>query len=221
MIRQMPLFPLGTILFPGGTLNLHIFEERYRQMVARCLEQDTPFGVVLIREGDEVVEGRVGARAAEPHSVGTMAKISANVRLEDGRYLLTATGQGRFRTQYVLQHAPYLVASVVELPEERPAEAGALADELRQIHERYWLAVAAATGAPVKPEELSGDPAQLSYQLADRLQVDAERKQRWLEADLLTRLREITLDLRAELSLLPPAGKRKGGEGWSGMGSLN
>lgn len=224
MIRQLPLFPLGTILFPGGTLNLHIFEERYRQMVARCLEQDTPFGVVLIREGDEVVEGRAGARPAEPHSVGTMAKISANVRLDDGRYLLTATGQGRFRVQYVLQHAPYIVASVVELPEERPEAAAALADELRQIHDRYWLAVAAATGAPIKPEELPGDPAQLSYQLADRLQVDAERKQAWLEADLLTRLREITADLRAELALLPPAGKRndgKDGEGWSGMASLN
>jgi hypothetical protein len=221
MIRQLPLFPLGTILFPGGTLNLHIFEERYRQMVGRCLEQDIPFGVVLIREGDEVVEGRVAARPAEPYSVGTTAKISANVRLEDGRYLLTATGQTRFRVQYVLQNAPYIVASVVELPEERPDNAAALADELRQLHDRYWLAVAAATGAPVKPEELPGDPAELAYQLADRLQVDPARKQHWLEADLLTRLREIAVDLRAELALLPPAGKRKGGEGWSGMGSLN
>jgi len=221
MIRQLPLFPLGTILFPGATLNLHIFEERYRQMIGRCLEQDSPFGVVLIREGDEVVEGRAAARPAEPHSIGTTARISANVRLDDGRFLLTATGETRFRIQYVLQHAPYLVASVVELPEERPAAADPLAAELRQLYDRYWQAVAAATGAPVEAEELPGDPAGIAYQLADRLQVDAERKQAWLEADLLTRLREISAELRAELALLPSAGKRKGREGWSGTGSLN
>lgn len=221
MIRQLPLFPLGTILFPGGTLNLHIFEDRYRQMIARCLEQDSLFGVVLIRAGDEVIEGRIGARPAEPYAVGTIAQISANVRLEDGRYLLTATGQGRFRTQYVIQNAPYLVASVVELPEDHPAEATPLADELRELYGRYWQALAAATGAPVQAEELPSDPARMAYQLADRLRVADDRKQRWLETDLLTRLREISAELRAELSLLPPAGKGKASKGWSGLGSLN
>ncbi|HMQ32516.1 MAG TPA: LON peptidase substrate-binding domain-containing protein [Chloroflexaceae bacterium] len=220
MIRQLPLFPLGTTLFPGATLNLHIFEERYRLMIARCLEQQSPFGVVLIREGDEVEEGRLGARPAEPYTVGTAAEISANVRLEDGRYLLTAVGRERFRIQYVLQRAPYIIASVAALPEERPAGAASAAAELRATYERYWQAVAAATGVPAQPEDLPDDPLDLAYHLADRLQVSMARKQRWLEADLRTRLRELAADLRAELALMP-TGQRKTGEGFSGMGSLN
>ena len=220
MIRQLPLFPLGTTLFPGATLNLHIFEERYRLMIARCLEQQSPFGVVLIREGDEVEEGRLGARPAEPYTVGTAAEISANVRLEDGRYLLTAVGRERFRIQYVLQRAPYIIASVAALPEERPAGAARAAAELRATHERYWQALAPATGVPAQPEDLPDDPLDLAYHLADRLQVSMARKQRWLEADLRTRLRELAADLRAELALMP-TGQRKTGEGFSGMGSLN
>ncbi len=136
MIQQLPLFPLGAILFPGGTLNLHIFEERYRQMITRCLEQGVPFGVVLIRDGDEVVEGRLGARSAEPYNIGTIAAINANVRLEDGRYLLTATGLKRFRIQYVVQRAPYIVAAVVELPDEHGATVAEETNELRGLYER-------------------------------------------------------------------------------------
>jgi Lon protease-like protein len=219
MIRQLPLFPLGTLLYPGATMNLHIFEERYKLMIARCLEHATPFGVVLIREGDEVAEGRVGARPAEPYGVGTVAQISANVKLEDGRYLLTAVGQSRFRTQYIVQHAPYLIASVVELADEVDEGAARAADSLRAIYERYWQAVAVATGAPVQAEELPNDPIELSYQLADRIQVPNARKQRWLEADLGTRLREIAGDLRAELALLPTGRRRAGGD--SSIGNLN
>lgn len=218
MIRQLPLFPLGTTLFPGATINLHIFEERYRLMISRCLEHGSPFGVVLIREGDEVAEGRVGARPAEPYAVGTVAQISANVKLEDGRFLLTAVGASRFRTQYILQHAPYLIASVVELADEADEGAARAADELRAIYERYWQAVAVATGVAAQPDDLPADPVGLSYHLADRIQVPFARKQRWLEADLHTRLREITGDLRAELSLLP-SGRRRPGEG--GSGNLN
>lgn len=217
MIRQLPLFPLGAMLFPGATMNLHIFEERYRLMVRRCLEHGSPFGVVLIRQGDEVTEGRVGARPAEPYDVGTVAQISANVQLEDGRYLLTAVGEARFRTQYILQHTPYLIASVVELVDEADAAAARAADELRATYARYWQAVAVATGVPAQPDELPADPVGLSYQLADRIQVSSARKQRWLEADLRTRLREIASDLRAELSLLPSGGRP--GEG--GIGNLN
>lgn len=220
MIRQLPLFPLGAILFPGATINLHIFEERYRLMIARCLEQRTPFGVVLIRQGDEVEEGRLGARPAEPYGIGTVAEISANVKLEDGRFLLTAVGRERFRIQYVLQRAPYLIASVADLPEVSGPGAATAADELRATYERYWQAVAAATGVPAEPEDLPEDPMALAYQLADRLQVPMARKQHWLEASLLTRLREINADMRTELALMP-TGKRKTGEGFSGMGSLN
>jgi len=220
--HQLPLFPLGTTLFPGATLNLHIFEERYKLMIGRCLERGAPFGVVLLRAGHEVSEGRVGAQPTQPYAVGTFALISANIKLDDGRYLLTAVGEGRFRTRSIIQHAPYLIASVEELLDETPAEAVAAARTLRATYERYWQGVAVATGVPVQAEELPDDPVSLSYQLADRIQVPFGRKQHWLEIDLVTRLREINGDLRAELAILPGGRHKPGeGEGESGMGSLN
>jgi hypothetical protein len=217
MSRQLPLFPLGTVLFPGSTLNLHIFEDRYRLMIGRCLEQGTPFGVVLIRAGDEVREGRIGSRPAEPYTVGTVAQINANVKLEDGRYLLTAVGVGRFRIRSFTQHIPYLAAEVDDLPDTSSPEAEQAAQHLRSTYERYWQGVAVATGAPVEAEELPINPVELGYQLADRLQVPYTRKQRWLESSTVARLREIAADLRAELSILPTGRRTDDG----GIGSLN
>jgi Lon protease-like protein len=218
MIQQMPLFPLGTVLFPGGTLNLHIFEERYRQMIGTCLEQNTPFGVVYLHSGNEVAEGRPVVRPAETASIGTVAQISANVRLEDGRYLLTATGQRRFRTQYILQRAPYLIAAVIELPEERGPLVDAAARELRSVYGRYWHAISQATGEPVEIDELPGDPEAMAYQLAERIQMPYQQKQRWLEIELADRLRGLTAELVGELAILPAARKGKGG---AGLGNLN
>lgn len=220
MTRQIPLFPLGTILFPGATINLHIFEERYRMMIGRCLEEQIPFGIVLIRQGEEVLEGRIGVRSAEPYLVGTMAVINSHLRLDDGRFLITAIGQERFRIQTLIQESPYLIASVTPLPEEDGKDSAAAAGELRSIYERYWQAVSAATGAVLQPEDLPDEPNRLAYHLADRLQVTLDRKQHWLEGDLLTRIREIANDLRAELALMPTS-QRRLDEGLSGMNSLN
>jgi hypothetical protein len=204
MIEQLPLFPLGTVLFPGNTLNLHIFEERYRTMIAKCLEQSSPFGVVYLRSGDEVVEGRPVSRPAETASIGTIAQISANVRLEDGRYLLNAVGVRRFRIQYMLQRAPYMIAAVIGLPEEGGPQVATAANELRAVYGRYWQAVAAASGAPVEIEDLPDDPAAMAYQLAERFHVPYEQKQRWLETELSDRLRVLATELLSELSILPP-----------------
>lgn len=212
MIQQLPLFPLGTVLFPGGTLNLHIFEERYRTMISKCIEQSTPFGVVYLRSGDEVVEGHLIARPAETASIGTIAQISANVRLEDGRYLLNATGLRRFRIQYMLQRAPYLVAAVIELPEEHGPQVDTAANELRSVYGRYWQAISMASGAPVEIEDLPDAPEAMAYQLAERLHVPYEQKQRWLETELSDRLRGLASELHSELAILPHS---------AGLGNLN
>jgi hypothetical protein len=212
MIQQLPLFPLGTVLFPGGTLNLHVFEERYRAMIGKCLEENSPFGVIYLRSGDEVAEGRPMARPTETASIGTVAQISANVRLEDGRYLLTATGLRRFSIHHILQRAPYIVAAVVDLPEEGGPQVAAAARELRAAYGRYWQAVSAASGAPVEIEELPDQPEAMAYQLAERLQVHYDQKQRWLETELSARLRGLASELLDELAILPPS---------SGLGNLN
>lgn len=200
MIHQkLALFPLNTVMFPGAPLTLHIFEERYRQMIGQCLENSSPFGVVLLREGSEVGD------VAIPYYVGTLVQINASVRLEDGRMLIATIGQRRFRVQYLLHRVPYLVASVVTLPEESGVGLSQSAHELRAVHDTYWQAIASATGVQNEVEKLPQDVVAMTYHLAHRLQVTNERKQHWLEVDVATRIREITAMLRAEIELLPRA----------------
>src|SRR5215831_15157203 len=97
MSQTMPLFPLGTVLFPGLVLPLHIFEERYRQLVRELIQRpdDVPkrFGVVAIREGREV--GPDGIRAL--HEVGCAAELRAVEPYDDGRFDIVTTGSHRFR----------------------------------------------------------------------------------------------------------------------------
>jgi Lon protease-like protein len=238
MTHKLPIFPLNTVLFPGAPIQLHIFEERYRLMIGRCLEQNIPFGVTLIRSGSEVNpddpwvrrqrgladtadQQDLGALKRElggetvPHQVGTTAqiKVGESTRLNDGRYYLVAAGQRRFRIQYFVQRQPYLIASVAYLPEESSTAVTEPAEALRRLYARYWAAIGAATGYDPPAEPLPKSAIDLTYWLANRLQVDNAHKQRWLEADVATRLREIGAAIRAELLLLPNAqpGEREGG----------
>lgn len=215
MTQKLPLFPLNTVLFPGAPLTLHIFEERYRLMISRCLEQHTPFGVVLIREGAEV------GQYALPYEIGTIAQITRHVRLDDGRYYLTVIGQRRFRIQYTLQRMPYIIASVATLPEDTSTTIISIAQELRTTYDQYWQSVTAATGSQNQAEGLSNDLIEMTYQLAHRLQVSNEQKQHWLETDIATRIREIIQALRAEMVLLPRPGTGGSAGAWSGLGSWN
>ena len=106
------MFPLGTVLFPGALLPLHIFEERYRQLVKDCLADEPEFGVVLIDRGHEVGGGDVR------REVGTVARILEVAELPDGRYFLQAAGVRRIRVQSWLDDAPYPRADVEEWPDE-------------------------------------------------------------------------------------------------------
>ena len=103
VMSTLPLFPLNTVLFPGQMLPLHIFEPRYRQMIGECAQNGTPFGVVLIRQGEEV-----GDPDTEPYDVGTTAHIVQIERLEDGRMNIICVGHSRFRIQHLLRDADYL-----------------------------------------------------------------------------------------------------------------
>ena len=94
--REVPLFPLNTVLFPGGPLMLRIFEPRYIDMVAERMRNEQPFGVCLIRDGQEA------GRAAAPHEVGTFARIVDFQQYEDNVLGVTALGEGKFRVRNVL-----------------------------------------------------------------------------------------------------------------------
>ena len=89
---ELPLFPLHSVLCPGVALPLHIFEERYRQMVAHCIERSEPFGVVLIRDGREVGGGQLSLA-----DVGTTAIIRKAGRYPDGKLDILTIGARRFR----------------------------------------------------------------------------------------------------------------------------
>jgi len=106
-VRRLPMFPLSTVLFPGELLPLHVFEPRYRAMVADCLEDEPhEFGVVLIARGSEVGGGDVRT------DTGTVARIEALSRSQDGRYALLAQGTSRLHVEEWLDDEPYPQAKV-------------------------------------------------------------------------------------------------------------
>src|ERR1700719_940872 len=115
--RVIPMFPLGTVLFPHVLLPLHVFEPRYRVMTQRVLAGDGEFGVVLIERGSEVGGGDTR------FDVGTVARIVRAQELPDGGYALATVGIRRIRIARWLPDDPYPLAEVVDLaePESEPA----------------------------------------------------------------------------------------------------
>ncbi len=107
---EIPLFPLNIVLFPGMVLPLHIFEPRYRQMIADCQRQELEFGVVLVQAESTFMR-------EEPHAIGTMAEIRDLDRLEDGRLNIIAMGTHRFRILSQHRKKPYL-SGLVEFYED-------------------------------------------------------------------------------------------------------
>ena len=117
----LPLFPLNTVLFPGGPLRLRIFEPRYLDMVSRCMREDTGFGVALI------VAGREAGGSAQTVEIGTLARIVDFEQLDDGLLGITARGERRFRIVHVHQESDGLNVCHVEWLRGRAARRSAAA----------------------------------------------------------------------------------------------
>jgi Lon protease-like protein len=116
-VAVLPMFPLGTVLLPGGVLPLHIFEPRYRQLVADLLADDVnepEFGVTMIERGKETGGGEARAE------VGVIARVVEIQALDEGRYALVAVGTRRFRVRSWLPDDPYPLADVDEWPDDDP-----------------------------------------------------------------------------------------------------
>lgn len=187
--ERIPLFPLQTVLFPGGPLPLRIFEPRYVDMIGRCMRAGAGFGVVLILEGGEV--GEVSSLA----SVGTMARIDDFSRLPDGLLGLACRGERRFRLTAREQEADGLNVGTVEWFAETPAVP--LPPEfapLAQILERV-LPELGALYADVEPR--LDDADWVGCRLAEILPIASVEKQQLLEqADPLDRLTRLAPLLR-------------------------
>ncbi len=150
---RVPLFPLNLVLFPGQTLPLHIVEERYKQMLQRCLQERIPFGIVLARDA-----GRFGR--GSPHSVGTLARITQVDEVPEGScavqtphrgncYHILCRGDERFRVSAVdRREAEYLWADVEPFPDE-PAPPPALlmvAQRVSSLFDEYYRCLVALMG---------------------------------------------------------------------------
>ncbi|TAJ21746.1 MAG: hypothetical protein EPO65_00830 [Dehalococcoidia bacterium] len=116
MVSLLRLFPLRTVLFPGMPLPIQIFEPRYHQLLAECLEADEPFGVVLIRSG-----GEVGDAEVVPHDIGTTARIVSASPVGGGRVMVQTKGERRFRILTLNHDRPFLTADV-EYPVDEVSE---------------------------------------------------------------------------------------------------
>lgn len=177
---KVSLFPLSTVLYPGGPLPLRIFEPRYLDMISQCLKSDAPFGVLLIKSGSET-------GPAKTYDVGTLARIIDWYQGSDGLLGVTAIGEQRFRLKSVQRQPDGLNIGEIELlepenqhllPEEYKPLAGILAgvlDDLGRLYESL--------------DRQYDDAGWVGYRFAEILPITPEQKQSCLEAnDALQRL---------------------------------
>jgi uncharacterized protein len=193
---EIPLFPLRTVLFPGMPLPLQIFEERYRTMTRELLQNGGCFGVLLIREGPEVGGGAV------PFTIGTTATIEESQELPNGRFVITARGQRRFKLIRMLPPKPYPCGEI-ELIEDDDWRGDARVDEaletVRATFPAYFRLALSLTGQWARGMKLPQRPHELVNFLAPWIQAEEPVKQRLLEieaaADRLAQLAEVLDDL--------------------------
>ena len=192
---KVPLFPLSTVLFPGGPLPLRIFEARYVDMIGKCMKNDEPFGVLLIREGGEVGQ-------ATTYDVGTLARIVDWYQGSDGLLGVTARGEERFRLISSHRQPDGLnVGEIDILPEEAdvplPEEYRPMAkildgvlDDLGRLYENL--------------DRRLDDAGWVTNRFVEILPIDLEEKQQCLEqsnpAERLRLVHEVLKSTRGPLS---------------------
>lgn len=181
---QVPLFPLNTVMFPGGVLPLRIFEPRYLDMVSDCMRSDTPIGVVLIRDGMEV------GKAAQTYPVGTLGIISYWNRRNDGLLGITLTGTQRFRMlSHEVRPNQLIMAEVETLPAVKPVPINpkyqGMANLLRKIITQLEPPY---TTMPTHYDDLEW----ISARLCELLPMPLDYKQALLEYDdIISRIEQL------------------------------
>jgi len=204
MPTSVPLFPLSTVHYPGVVLPLHIFEPRYRRLVADLQAEPAgstrQFGIAAVRAGHEA-----GADSLEQiHSVGCLAELTRVVEHEDGRFSIVVTGTQRFRILEIDPSGPYLRADVELLEEPGSLEAQTLKTASTALFLGYQRALGALRGVKLGPvPELPDEPTVLSYLIAASMVLDLSDKQDLLAApDTANRLRREQVLLQRETFLI-------------------
>jgi Lon protease-like protein len=204
---EIPLFPLpDLVLFPQVAVPLHIFEERYKLMINRCIDQSSVFGLVLLRENAERESEETICR------VGVTARVVQVERLGDGRMNILCAGESRFRIVEFTGKAPYWTGEVEFFEDEPETD-----DALQEIHDEVTRLYRKATelSSQVKETEsphmdLPDSPAGLSFMVSYVLDLAASRKQELLEStSTILRLHALAVDLERAVSQLQAQLARK------------
>ena len=190
---ELPLFPLNLVLFPGMVQPLHIFEERYKAMIGDCVEREAPFGIALIREGQEVGD------PAEPFRVGTTARITQVQRLDDGRMNILTRGERRFRLVEVIQWVPHLVGLVQYLDDQPSEVSESLVEEISGEYATFQRHVSALSGGWNSQVDVPNDPELLASEaqanVASTIQWPTDSRQQLLESSTVQERLERLLPL--------------------------
>jgi uncharacterized protein len=177
MSETLPLFPLGTVLYPGLLLPLNIFEERYRELVRDLLDGPEPqrFGVIAIRQGRETGVDGISAL----YQIGCTATVREVAEQDDGRYHLVTVGTQRFRLASLDKSRPYLQGEVDLLEEEvgDEAAAGLAVHAVQRGFHGYLEALASRESVEVTVPELPDEPLLLSYLVAASMILDLSVRQ--------------------------------------------
>ncbi len=183
-LLELPLFPLGNVVYPGFGVELHIFEPRYQQLLADCVRGSGRFGIVGIRQGIEVGGG------AEPYTVGTLVQITELEKLLDGHYYVAVRGLERIALSDLDPTGkPYLRGRAHLWPDDPSSPPSAdLITRAGDLFNRYLAQLVVASGSDPSewgvslPLTLPDDPRLLSWLIAALIQVPSSEKQALLEA---------------------------------------
>lgn len=204
---EIPLFPLpNLVLFPQVAVPLHIFEERYKLMINRCIEQSDIFGLVLLNEGAESENEESILR------VGVTARVVQVDRLDDGRLNVLCAGEARFRILEFTGNAPYWTADVEFFEDDAAAEEGLeeAYEKVSKLYRRATELTSQLKEMEIPRLDLPDSPVGLSYMVSYVLDLSANRKQELLEStSTLFRLRSLVEDLETAISQLQGQVTRK------------
>ncbi len=178
---RLPLFPLQVVLLPSQRLPLHIFEERYKIMIGECIEDDAPFGVVLVEKSGI-------------HKIGCAARITQVIeKFPDGRMNILTLGEQRFEVFRIYDSRPFFEGEASDFHDEE-------GDDPTELCRMVWDALEKSDSAPLNlPEELLEDPFRLSFAVAEVLRLPLREKQAFLESRSLEwRLKRLLAFLRKD-----------------------
>ena len=206
-LHSLPLFPLGTVLFPGGLLPLRIFEVRYLDMIGKCRKADAPFGVVSLTSGSEV--RKAGADAESFAAIGTLAMIREFESPQSGLLQIECVGTQRFRVRDTeLQKHGLWVAEVeavaddvaLEIPDDLKHTATALQRLIDTIEERR-REQGGSVRLPIGMPYLLDDCGWVANRWCELVPMQLELKQRLMELDSPLMRLELVSDLLARTGI--------------------